>query len=83
MYILPVNSFRIQPLYLTVQFTMGDNRDEMMWDMALVASPLILQGLLTIIYCGRHNHVEAFSYPLKEWSCDTMGVDTLLVIYQL
>ena len=51
--------------------------------MELVAVAPILQGLLTIVYPERGVHVEAFSYPFEEQSCDTMGVDMLMIIYQL
>ena len=64
-------------------FYHGRRQGQSKWNMELVATPLITQGLLTIPYPGRDDHVEAFSYSCEEWRCDIMGVDMVMLIYWL
>ena len=56
-------------------------RDGIEWDMELTATPLIIQGLLKIVYPTRDDSEEAFSYSFEERSCDTIRLDMLMVIY--
>ena len=62
---------------------MEDNGEEVTWDIELVAIPLILQGLITVVYAGRDNNIEAFSHLFDEWGCSTIRVDKFILIYWL
>ena len=45
---------------------MEDNREDVLLDMELVATSLILQGSLTIVYSGRDDNVKDFSNPFED-----------------
>ena len=69
--------------FIDISFIMEDNRADGEWDMQIVATPLILQGLHINVYPGRDDNMEALSYPFDEWSCDTLREDILLIFYWL